>query len=71
MGIAQEQYDKFKNNELNFLNIENDEFIKLGFEIGFHSTLGNMATKIFFLGSLLLELQTMLTWEKGGFRKIQ
>jgi hypothetical protein len=66
MGIAQEQYDKFKNNELNFLNIENDEFIKLGFKIGFHSTLGNMATKIFFFGVISIGITNYVNLGERG-----
>ncbi len=58
MANAQEQYEKFKNNQLQFLNIENYEFIKMGFKIGFHSTLANKESKKFFF-LLLLELQIM------------
>jgi hypothetical protein len=43
MGIAQEKYEKFRNNEPQFFNIEIYEFIKLGFKTRFHSTLGNKA----------------------------
>jgi hypothetical protein len=45
MAITQKQYEKFKNNQLHFLNIENYEFIKMGFKIGFHSTLANKESK--------------------------
>jgi hypothetical protein len=45
MAIEQEKYDKLKNNQLQFLNIENYEFIKMGFKIRFRSTLANKESK--------------------------
>jgi hypothetical protein len=45
MAIEQEKYDKLKNNQLQFLNIENYEFIKMGFKIKFRSTLANKESK--------------------------
>jgi hypothetical protein len=42
MVILQEQYEKFKNNEIcHFLNIENYEFIEMQFKTRFHYTLTN------------------------------
>jgi hypothetical protein len=45
METTQKQYEKFKNNQLHFLNIENYEFIEMGFKTRFHSTLANTESK--------------------------
>jgi hypothetical protein len=45
MAVVEEQYELFKKNELDFLNIENYEFIKMGFKTSFHSTLAIKESK--------------------------